>query len=194
MATRPLLTGKNFLREVRAWRLLQTPTVVRGPGLHVEIDGWKISRRKNHAGTLDGTYSVIPQAKLPGKLEHVAISFQCELTADDGAIRKDAMRCSGSISANQNGDDAASRVVTAQRNNQRISTNQNVDDSVCRVIAIQPPFGDENLFVISCPSGFTGPSEGTLSFLAVVPGMGHSFFIYLSIWQKLTYLLGVRIQ
>ena len=41
---------KNFLREICAWRLLQTPTIVGGPGLHVEIDETLISRRKNHAG------------------------------------------------------------------------------------------------------------------------------------------------
>ena len=41
---------KNFLREICAWQLLQTPTIVGGPGLHVEIDETLISRRKNHAG------------------------------------------------------------------------------------------------------------------------------------------------
>ena len=41
---------KNFLREICAWRLLQTPTIVGGPGLHVEIDETLLSRRKNHAG------------------------------------------------------------------------------------------------------------------------------------------------
>ena len=41
---------KNFLREICAWRLLQTPTIVGGPGLHIEINETLISRRKNHAG------------------------------------------------------------------------------------------------------------------------------------------------
>ena len=41
---------KNFLREICAWRLLQTPTIVGGPGLHVEINETLISCRKNHAG------------------------------------------------------------------------------------------------------------------------------------------------
>ena len=42
----------NFLREVCAQRLLQTPTVVGGNGLHVEIDETIISRRKNHTGRI----------------------------------------------------------------------------------------------------------------------------------------------
>ena len=42
----------NFLREVCAWRLLQTPTVIGGTGLHVEIDETLISRRKNHTGRI----------------------------------------------------------------------------------------------------------------------------------------------
>ncbi|KER26468.1 hypothetical protein T265_06320 [Opisthorchis viverrini] len=41
---------KKFLRDVCVWQLLQTPTVIGGPGLHVEIDETLISRRKNHAG------------------------------------------------------------------------------------------------------------------------------------------------
>ncbi|GAA47743.1 hypothetical protein CLF_100748 [Clonorchis sinensis] len=46
---------KNFLREVCTWRLFQTPTVIGGPGLHIEIDETLISHRKNHAG------GVLPQ-------------------------------------------------------------------------------------------------------------------------------------
>lgn len=40
----------NFAREVCAWRLLQSPTVIGGDGLHVEIDETLISRRKSHTG------------------------------------------------------------------------------------------------------------------------------------------------
>lgn len=42
----------NFLREVCAWRLLQTNHVIGGEGLHVEIDETLISRRKNNAGRM----------------------------------------------------------------------------------------------------------------------------------------------
>lgn len=42
----------NYIREVCAWRLLQSSTVIGGSGLHVEIDETLISRRKNHAGRI----------------------------------------------------------------------------------------------------------------------------------------------
>ncbi|GAA56069.1 hypothetical protein CLF_109822 [Clonorchis sinensis] len=40
----------KFLREVCVWQLLQTQTVIGGPGPQVEINETLISRRKNHAG------------------------------------------------------------------------------------------------------------------------------------------------
>ncbi|CAI4227342.1 unnamed protein product [Auanema sp. JU1783] len=47
-----IVDHNNFLREVCAWRLLEEPNVIGGPGKTVEIDETLVSRRKYNVGRL----------------------------------------------------------------------------------------------------------------------------------------------
>lgn len=50
MCAGTVVDWSNYLREVAAWRLLQTPTIIGGVNFTVEIDESLFARRKNNCG------------------------------------------------------------------------------------------------------------------------------------------------